>query len=239
MKTIGLIGCGRFGTLLARILQDDHKVIAYDTVPEKISPPLQVGTLREIASCETIFIAVPIRHFSDTIGALIPHLKKPTTVIDLCSVKVYPAKIMQEKLPEHVGILAAHPLFGPDSLTKNSDAKFLLHPLRDTQSQYHLWEHYFAAKGFEMINLTPDAHDRFAASSQGITHLLGRALHSMDIQATPIDTLGFERLRGIIQQTCNDSLVLFEDLQRYNPYTAETLTRLIDTLNKMHQTLIH
>ena len=71
--------------------------------------------------------------------------------------------------------------------------------------------------------MTPDKHDKLAASSQGITHFIGRVLHKSGIKSTQINTLGFNDLLGVIEQTCNDSWDLFKDLQNYNPYTKEMI----------------
>ena len=42
-------------------------------------------------------------------------LKPGTLVLDVGSVKVEPVAIMKELLPETVGIVGTHPLFGPQS----------------------------------------------------------------------------------------------------------------------------
>ena len=44
-----------------------------------------------------------------------PLLSPDALVIDVCSVKEYPVRLMKELLPERVSILATHPMFGPDS----------------------------------------------------------------------------------------------------------------------------
>ena len=78
--------------------------------------------------------------------------------------------------------------------------------------------------------MTPDAHDKGAAMSQGITHFIGRVLSESGISSTKINTLGFNELLGVIEQTCNDSWNLFKDLQNYNPYTAEMIEKLEENI---------
>ncbi|MCH3917080.1 MAG: hypothetical protein LKE40_06410 [Spirochaetia bacterium] len=73
----------------------------------------------------------------------------------------------------------------------------------------------------KMLEMTPDAHDREAAWSQGITHFIGRVLDELDLQPTELATTGYKRLLSIVEQTCNDPLQLFYDLQHYNPYTKQ------------------
>ena len=65
-----------------------------------------------------------------------------------------------------------------------------------------------------------------AARTQGVTHLIGRALAQLRMDRSPIATLGYERLVSVMEQTNNDPLQLFLDLQRYNPYTKRMRTEL-------------
>ena len=71
------------------------------------------------------------------------------------------------------------------------------------------------------VSLRADEHDRDAAFSQGVTHFIGRVLKEMDVQDKEIATKGYKSLLEIVEQTCNDPLQLFYDLQRYNPYTRD------------------
>ena len=83
--------------------------------------------------------------------------------------------------------------------------------------------------------MSPDDHDRIAASSQGITHFIGRVLNESGVRSTDINTLGFNELLGVIEQTCNDSWELFKDLQKYNPYTNKMIDSLVNTIQKIHK----
>jgi prephenate dehydrogenase len=83
--------------------------------------------------------------------------------------------------------------------------------------------------------MTPEAHDKDAAMSQGITHFIGRVLSESGISSTKINTLGFNELLGVIEQTCNDSWDLFKDLQNYNPYTIEMVKKLEEGINMVRE----
>ena len=83
--------------------------------------------------------------------------------------------------------------------------------------------------------MTPDEHDKMAASSQGITHLIGRALNESGVRSTEINTLGFNELLCVIEQTCNDSWDLFQDLQIYNPYTNEMIDNFVASIANVYK----
>ena len=221
--TVGIVGFGRFGRLLKTILENDHQVLTFDID----------DNLASLGDCEHVFLCVPIRALETTSLAIAPHLAPNTTVIDTCSVKLYPIECMQRHLPESVSIIGTHPLFGPDSYGEEHTNRMMMHPIRHATQAYNYWLQFFSDRGIEIIEITPDEHDQFAARSQGITHLLGRVLQDMDIKSTPIDTLGFERLLGIMNQTCNDSWELFDDLQRYNPYTQPLVEEITSGLHQV------
>ncbi len=220
--TVGIVGYGRFGTLLHDILKADFSVVTVD----------KNDSYSKLKPCDTIFMCVPIRDFKETVQSLAA-INSAATIIDTCSVKLYPVQCMQTFLPPTAAIIATHPLFGPDSYYEDTDNRMMMHAVQNAEPSYLFWKDYFSRKAIRVIEMTPDEHDRFAARSQGITHLLGRTLQHMGITATPIDTLGFERLLGIMNQTCNDSWDLFQDLQKFNPYTKTLIAEIKASLNEL------
>jgi len=67
-----------------------------------------------------------------------------------------------------------------------------------------------------MVEMSCEEHDRIAASTQFITHTVGRILGSMQLGPTPIDTRGFESLLNLVDNTTNDSFDLYYGLFMYN-----------------------
>ena len=83
--------------------------------------------------------------------------------------------------------------------------------------------------------MTPAQHDKEAAFTQGITHFIGRVLEELELGASKIGTVGYKSLLEIIEQTCNDPMQLFYDLQRYNPFTHDMHMQLKQSIdNTMH-----
>lgn len=221
--TIAIIGLGRFGTLLSDILSKQFQVIGFD----------QNATLDPLKQCDTVFICVPIRDFEHVIKDIMPYLKPYATIIDTCSVKCHPVKIMQAHLPSNMTQIATHPLFGPDSYGNEAIHRIMTHYIQGDKNIYDQWMGRFNMLGLTTIEMTPEQHDRDAAYSQGITHCLGRVLKKMQAESTPIDTLGFERLLGIKDQTCHDTSTLFEDLIHFNPYSQAMLKALQASVNNV------
>jgi len=231
MKSIGVVGYGRFGMVLTELLKKDYNVSVYD--PDASAGEMS-KSLEDVLESRIIFIAVPIRSFESVVKKVSQYNLYNTTIIDVCSVKIHPVKIMKQYLPDHVGIIASHPHFGPDSYSPFKELKTTLYPIRDTYNRYNEIKDFFEKYSIRTVKLSPDEHDMMAASSQGLTHFIGRVLSEAGVVSTQINTLGFNDLLAVIEQTCNDSWDLFKDLQKYNPYTDEMIDNLLETINKIY-----
>ena len=237
MKKVGIIGYGRFGKVLVDLLSKEYEITIYDS--RNISnESVKLCSLDEVLQSVMVFVAVPIRSFEDVLKEISEYKLYNTTIIDVCSVKLYPVAIMEKYLPKHVGILASHPHFGPDSYSPFKELKTTLYPVRDIYRRFDELKDVFESQSIRTVELTPDAHDKMAASTQGITHFIGRVLDETGVRSTQINTFGFNELLGVIEQTCNDSWDLFKDLQKYNPYTNKMIDKLIKKINKLHKEII-
>ena len=67
-----------------------------------------------------------------------------------------------------------------------------------------------------MVEMTCEEHDRQAASTQFITHTVGRVLGAMDVRPTDINTKGFDALLNLVENTSHDSFDLYYGLFLYN-----------------------
>ena len=244
--TVGIIGFGRFGRFWAKVLSTTHRVLVTDQ-KELAQTAAELGlsfrkSIAEVcAEAEAVFLCVPISQIASTVRDLKTWLRPGTVVFDTCSVKLYPAEVMQTHLGgvEQVELIATHPMFGPDSGANGLQGlSLVMWPLRAATNAYPLWREYFKSLGLMVVEISPDEHDRLVANSQGVAHYIGRVLGELQLQETPIDTKGFTLLRSVVQQTCNDSWELFHDLQNYNPYTQKMRLNLEEALNQVYSRLL-
>ena len=113
MNKVSIIGFGRFGAMLHALLSKGFEVDVFDKNPINNSEINEVS-LEDALKNETIFIAVPIRDFEELIVNISNKIESGKTLIDVCSVKVFPKKVMKDNLPVQTDIIATHPLFGPE-----------------------------------------------------------------------------------------------------------------------------
>ncbi len=241
-KKISIVGFGRFCQLLTSILTADFKVQVFDNDSKlKVNATelnAEFVSLEELLQTETIFYCVPISSLKAVVTAHLPLYQKTTdnkTIIDVLSVKSYPKKVFEELLPSNYQILLTHPMFGPDSVRAKGLAgqTIVIDKHRSSEETFAFWSNYFAHKKLNVVEMSSEQHDRLAAQSQGVTHIIGRILDEFGFEPTSIDTLGTKKLHEIKEQTCNDTWQLFVDLQTLNPYTTEMRTKLASSFNSV------
>lgn len=245
MKKISIIGFGRFGQTLYRLLKDDFEVTVYNRSGNINKEILNQNTkiakdLSEIYTSETIFFAVPIPKFESVIKEHKKYFQPHHTLIDVLSVKVYPKKIFTKYLKNiSTQALLTHPMFGPDS-SKNGfeNLPFIIDQFKANNETYQFWKNYFENKKLQVIEMSAEEHDTLAADSQGITHFIGRILQAYGFHPTKIDSLGSKKLWEIVEQTCNDTWELFVGLQNFNPYTKNMRLKLGKVYDELYNKLL-
>lgn len=227
---VAIVGHGRFGKTLERLIKDDFDLII---LRRKDDPSL-------IKNADVIFYCVPISLFEGVVKSHLKHLNEKQLVIDVLSVKVHPKRVLERCLKNtEIQAILTHPMFGPDSSKAGFEGlPIMLNRFRADKDKYSFWKNYFSKKGLKVVEMTPEDHDKLAASSQGLTHFVGRVLEEYGLKSTPIDTLGAKKLLEVMDQTCNDNVRLFRDLQTYNPYTKKMRIRLGASYENIYERLL-
>ncbi|MBI2548390.1 prephenate dehydrogenase/arogenate dehydrogenase family protein [Candidatus Woesearchaeota archaeon] len=234
-KTVGIIGYGRFGQLATRELIKDFPLRVYDT---KNMKTMQWTPLHEVCQADYLILCVPISKLENVLTSIKSLVKPPTIVIDVCSVKEYPVRLMKRILPKNIPLLATHPLFGPDSAAISiRGRKIVLCKVRLDKKTYHRIQQYLTKKGLVCVHLSPQAHDRLIAESQVLTHVIGRALQMINAKKTPIDTEAYERLLHMCEVVQYDTVELFKDMNHYNRFTPKTRAKLRKALQQIERWL--
>ena len=233
MNRVSIIGFGRFGAMLHSLLSKGFEVDVFDKNSIDNSDVNEVS-LEDALQNETIFIAVPIRDFENLVKDISKNISSGKTVIDVCSVKVFPKKVMLDNLSNETDIIATHPLFGPDSL-KDSGSVMTMESVRNTFGRYDFWKNYFESQNILIEEISAEEHDTMAARSQGLTHFVGRVIDDFGTNQTRIDTEGYKALHKLVNQTCNDTWELFEDIQNFNPFTEKMISELNESFEKISE----
>lgn len=229
----GILGLGRFGNLVARVLAPYGDVWAHDPSAPSVPSCVQLVSCEEACGARIVILAVPMRNLPSVLRRMSRHLRRPALVVDTASVKSLPSRWMVEQLPSWADLLATHPLFGPDSAENGIEGlKIAVCPLR--LRHWRAVNEFLRRLGLDVILTTPDQHDRDIARTQAIVQFLGRALEQMRAEPREVDTSGYRRLLEILHYVSRDTWELFVDMQSLNPYAKEARDELLRTLEAVH-----
>ena len=235
-QQISIIGFGRFGKILYKLLKNDFAVVLYDKKPVKGG----AKNLKQVYESDVIFYAIPIENFKSTIAAHKKYFRLEHLLIDVLSVKMHPKKVFEKYLAgTGAKALLTHPMFGPDSVQDSfKNLPLIIDKFTTDKTRYYFWKNYFRKKGLNVIEMTAGEHDKIAAKSQGLTHFIGRLLDDYGFKPTTIDSLGAKTLLKVKDQTCNDTWQLFTNLQHFNPYTKQMRIRLGYAFYRLYNKLL-
>lgn len=232
--SVGLIGFGRLGALLTRYFAPGRGFKVYDRRPlaRRIrAAGAAPATLAEVCAQDVVVVAVPMAEFEGAVRRIRGLLKPGALVVDVCSVKEHPVRVMKRLLPRSVDILATHPNFGPDSAAESLKGHKLIYSrVRVSAQRWRKVRKVLESKGLVLVEMSPAEHDRRMASSLVLTHFIGRALIGYGAEPTGVDTEGYKRLLRILQTVQNDSWQLFADMNRLNAYAAPMRRRFLKSL---------
>jgi prephenate dehydrogenase len=241
MQKAVIIGFGRFGQLLAKILaaEFDISVIEVNSELKKLASELnyKVTNKEQIADVDLVCLAVPISQTEEVIKSISSYVKVGQLVMDMCSVKVYPSEWMKKYLP-NCNLLATHPMFGPDSAKDGLNGlKLVLCPLKVDETTVNYWSEFWKSKGVEVIITTPDEHDQEAIYSQAFTYTIAKMINLMQIPPIKITTKSFESIKKVADFSANDSDQLFHDMLFYNPYFKNMIEKLENVISETSKIL--
>jgi prephenate dehydrogenase len=235
---IGIIGFGTFGRFMAAQLSAYGEVLVSSRSGSEVEVA-EVGarlvSLEEAAAAALVVPSVPVQNLEEVLVQLAPHLLPGALVADVSSVKVKPVEIMQRVLPDTVEILATHPLFGPQSGANGiAGLPMVVWPVRLAQPRFEAVKEFLRGTlELNVMEISPDEHDREMAYVHALTYLLGRAFSDIDIPATPLRTATYQHLLDVRRLVELDTPELFDTIQLWNPYAADLRQRFTRRLDEI------
>ena len=230
-KTIGILGFGAFGRLIAEHVHPHFHLIVSDPRPipvEHLTPNVRTCLPEDVARADIMILAVPIEELASALRLLRPHMRPGAVVVDVTSVKVKPVEIMRAGLPDDVEIVGTHPLFGPQSSEGGiAGRKIAVCPVRG-ESFRRIAAFLRRVLKLDVYITSPEEHDREAAVVQGLTHLIAKVLIRMEPLPQRLTTASFDRLMEAIGMVRHDSESVFLAIERDNPFSAEMRRRYFE-----------
>lgn len=237
---IAIIGFGNFGQFLAKTLvRQQHTILAYSRSDRSAdAQSLGVSFFHDLDDlCEqhpdVVLFSTSITSTEEVLCSFpFKRLKRNTLFVDVLSVKEFPRNLFLQNLPKGFDILSTHPMFGPESGKSGWDGLLFVYEkvrIGEEESRVSRCNRFldiFKSEKCKMVEMSCAEHDLHAAGSQFITHTVGRILKKLGLEATPIDTKGYETLLNLVENTGSDSFDLFYGLFMYNKNSMEQLELL-------------
>lgn len=196
---------------------------------EKVAQELRINFTHDnkkyISQADIVVFSVPIWHMENTILELAPLIKSSATVIDVCSVKSMPSRLLKKHCPSWCTIIPTHPMFGPfvssiagQIIVLTSDTVGKSHP------HYKKLQRFLESQSAKVIETSPQEHDKMMAVIQGLTHfdmfVFGETLRRLNFDiaesfnfVSPVYKIIISSVARYIGQNPK----LYSDIQIHNP----------------------
>ncbi len=176
---IAILGAGKMGAWFAKFFRDEgYSVIVADRKKEKMAKlekQLAVETadfLKAVSEADRIIICVSISAFESIVKMIAPSIRENQIVMDICSIKELPVKIMHKYIKRGV-VLGTHPVFGPGSKGIEHKA-FVLTPTRPEEKEFaEAYKTWLEEKHARVFVVSPRKHDELMSVVLGLPHFLG------------------------------------------------------------------
>jgi len=230
-RTVAVIGGhGAMGRCIAQLFGDlGHAVLVAD-----LETPLSPDEAAAVA--DVVVISVPIDVTVQVIEQLGPRVRPEALLMDVTSVKTEPMRAMLAA--SSASVVGTHPLFGP-TVHSLQGQRVVLTPGRG--EEWLRWVRaMFAARGLQLVETTPEQHDRVMAIVQVLTHFATEVLgHTLSSLGMPLEeTLRFVSPIYLMELLLTarhfaQSADLYAAIQMGNPQTSvvtETFARSVQEL---------
>jgi prephenate dehydrogenase len=237
---IAILGAGKMGVWFVNFCKENgEQVILADRNKEKLARlgkelGVETGDFADaVKKADNVIICVSISAFADVVKKIAPGVREGQTVVDICSVKEQPVKIMHQYIKKGL-VLGTHPVFGPGSKGVRNKA-YILTPTNPKEEafaeKYKTWLEKVGARVFIM---SPKKHDELMSVVLGFPHFLGLvACDTLLEQADYAETKNvagttYRMLFTLAEATALENPELFSSLQLSLPEIEKIETAFIE-----------
>ena len=177
---IAVIGAGKMGVWFAKFFQSKgYDVTVADRKKEKIAnlkKELSVKATTDfkeaVANVDQILICVSINAMEEVVKTIAPALHKGQVVMDICSIKESPVKLMHENIKAAL-VLGTHPVFGPGSNGVKHKA-YILTPTNPEEEKFaEEFKKWLEQEEAHVFVMSPKKHDELMSVVLGLPHFIG------------------------------------------------------------------
>ncbi len=200
MKVAIIGGTGKMGRWFTKFFLDEGmQVIVSGRSKEKllkIKDELGVeiaDNVNAVKGADRVLISVPIENFEEVVREIHSHIRPDQVVMDICSVKEFPVKVMHEYIKTGT-TLGTHPMFGPRA-DKIQNQNFILTPTNHKERRFaNDFKSWLEEKQVNVSFMSPKKHDELMSAVLGLPHFLGIVVY--DTLTNCVDLVETKRVAG-------------------------------------------
>ena len=228
MRTVGIVGYGAFGKLVATLVRRFAPTLEVRVYSSRREPDgKDFFSLVDAVSSDVVIFTVPISAFEEMLLKILPLTCADTILVDVCTVKVHTVNLLKKHAREKQW-LATHPMWGPESYEKKkgdvTGFRIVITESTLPEEKAEAFSEVLKQMGFEVVHMNADTHDKHLAETLFLTHFVGQVIARARFDRTEIDTVSFGYLMDAVESVKNDG-PLFRDVFAFNPYCKEVLER--------------
>ena len=179
MKVAIIGGTGKMGRWFTKFfLEEGDQVVVSGRNKEKLAKMksefgVEVGdNPNAVKSADRVLISVPIDNFETVIKEIHSHVRPDQVIMDICSVKEFPVKVMHNYIKTGV-TLGTHPLFGPN-IESIQNQNFVLTPTSDDEERFaNDFKKWLEERHVNVSVMSPKKHDGLMSVVLGLPHFIG------------------------------------------------------------------
>ncbi|TRO45463.1 prephenate dehydrogenase/arogenate dehydrogenase family protein [Candidatus Bathyarchaeota archaeon] len=179
MAKTAILGAGKMGVWFVNFCRENgEEVILADRKKNKLSrlgKELGVETadfVTAVQKADNVMICVAIDALEEVVKQIAPVVCEGQTVVDICSVKEQPVKIMHQHIKKGL-ILGTHPVFGPGSKGVKNKA-YVLTPTNAKERKFaEKYKGWLEKVGARVFIMSPKKHDELMSVVLGLPHFVG------------------------------------------------------------------
>ena len=176
---IAVIGAGKMGVWFAKFFSTKgYNVVLADRKKEKLAKlkdlnvELTADFKQAVQGADQVLICVSITAFEEVVKAISPAIHEGQVVMDICSIKETPVKIMHQYI-KGATVLGTHPVFGPGSNGVKHKAYILTPTNPKEQAFADEFKKWLEQEEAHVFIMTPQKHDELMSVVLGLPHFLG------------------------------------------------------------------
>ncbi len=221
---VGIIGGkGKMG----KLFNDFFKKNGFKTIITDKKTKLSSKKLVE--KSDVVVLSVPMNQF-EKVAENIKFAKKEALIIDLCSLKETPLKIMQKYNKNNATIIGLHPLFG-SRINSFKEKKIVIIPIKKNK-WFHWLKKLFKKNKVKTIETDSKNHDKVMSIVQGLNYFIALneaiVLKTSFEKTSSLSTPFFEKRKTSFEELKNKQ-ELIKDILFLNKFNLKIMKKFVKT----------